>query len=220
MKKKYMSKFLSVLLVVALLFTITTPVFAIESTPSGSSKEEVVYINIAADGTVKAIYVVNIFGAGSVIDYGDYSEIKNLNTSDKITQDGNKITFSSSADRVYYQGKLNTTEIPWNISIRYFIDGIEYSATDITGKSGRLEIHFAITENENASGDFFDTYALQASFTLDTKKCTNIVATGATVANIGSDKQISYTILPGKGIDTSITAEVKNFEMALSQSTV
>ncbi len=30
---------------------------------------------------------------------------------------------------------------------------------------------------------------------------------------MGSDKQISYTILPNKGIDTSITADVKDFEM-------
>ena len=30
---------------------------------------------------------------------------------------------------------------------------------------------------------------------------------------MGSDKQLTYTILPGKGIDTVITADVTDFEM-------
>lgn len=33
------------------------------------------------------------------------------------------------------------------------------------------------------------------------------------MANVGSDKQLSYTILPGKGIDTVITADVVDFDM-------
>ena len=58
-----------------------------------------------------------------------------------------------------------------------------------------------------------DRCALQASFTLDTEKFRDISAPNATVANVGAKKQISYTLLPGKGIDTSITAEVENFQM-------
>ena len=34
-----------------------------------------------------------------------------------------------------------------------------------------------------------------------------------TVAEVGADKQLLYTILPGKGLDTSIYADVQNFEM-------
>lgn len=136
-----------------------------------------------------------------------------LNTNDEITQNGEKITFSSDADKVYYQGTMKDTEIPWNISIRYFLDGKEYSAEDIAGKSGALEIRFSVSKNESCKGDFYDNYALQASFTLDTDICKNIVSSGATVANVGSDKQLTYTILPGKGIDTSVFADVTDFEM-------
>lgn len=210
---KLIKKILPFLLITALLFTTILPVFAAGSNTDPMSKEEVVYIQIAADGTVESIYVVNIFGAGDILDYGDYSEVKNLNTSDKITQNGEEIRFSSLNDRVYYQGKLKDNTIPWNISIQYFIDGTEYSAADAAGRSGKLELRFRVSKNENARGDFFDTYALQVNFTFDTKKCTNIIAEGATAANAGSKKQLSYTILPGKGIDTTITADVKDFEM-------
>lgn len=41
-----------------------------------------------------------------------------------------------------------------------------------------------------------------------------MAADGATVANVGSNKQLAYTILPNKGADIEITADVKNFEMS------
>ncbi|MGM9665917.1 MAG: hypothetical protein ACI3XX_05210 [Eubacteriales bacterium] len=189
----------------------TVPVLSNESVISG--KEEVIYVNLDGNGNIKDVYVVNIFGGGNIEDYGNYDWVKILNTSDKISQIGDKIVFSSSADRVYYEGKLSETELPWNISIRYFIDGTEYSAADIGGKSGKLEIKFVVEKNENCKGNFFESFALQTSFTLNTEKCKNIVASGATVANVGKNKQISYTILPGKGIDTVITADVSDFEM-------
>ncbi len=136
-----------------------------------------------------------------------------LNTTDKVTQSGDKITLTSAADKVYYQGTLKKNAIPWNISVRYFLDGKEYSAKDIAGKSGALEIRFSVSKNENCKGSFYDDYALQASFTLNTDLCKNIVSSGATAANVGSNKQLTYTVLPGKGIETVIKADVTNFEM-------
>lgn len=207
---KPVKKILALAMAAVLLFITTVPAFAQNE---ASEKEEVIYINLAADGSVKEVYAVNIFGKGDITDYGDYSSVELLNTTGEISQSGDRITFSTDADRVYYQGKLTDPVIPWDISIRYFIDGIEYSAKDAAGKSGRLEIRFQVTENTSAVGNFFDSYALQASFTLDTVKCTNIRAANATLANVGGKKQISYTILPGSGIDATITADVVDFEM-------
>ncbi len=193
-----------------LLSSFNAEIFADETS---SSKEEVIYVMTDASGKVLDTEVVNIFAGGNITDYGDYSAVKMLNTTDTITQSKDKITFSSSRDKVYYQGTLKDKNIPWNISIRYFLNGKEYSAEDIAGKSGSLEIRFSISENSNVKSSFYDDYALQASFTLDTEKCKNISSSGATIANVGSDKQLTYTILPGKGIDTVIKANVTDFEM-------
>ncbi len=193
-----------------LLSSFNVEIFADEAS---SSKEEVIYVMTDASGKVLDTEVVNIFAGGNITDYGDYSAVKILNTTDTITQSKDKITFSSSRDKVYYQGTLKDKNIPWNISIRYFLNGKEYSAEDIAGKSGSLEIRFSINENSNVKSSFYDDYALQASFTLDTEKCKNISSSGATIANVGSDKQLTYTILPGKGIDTVIKANVTDFEM-------
>lgn len=183
-------------------------------TAYAAEKEEVVYVMTDAGGSVSGVYVVNSFNGGEITDYGDYSDVKLMNINGTINQDGDKITFTSAENqKVYYQGTIENAEIPWNISIKYFLDGEEYSPEEIAGKSGALEIKVKISENKSCKSDFFKNYALQCSFTLDTAICKSISAEGATAANVGSDKQLTYTILPGKGIDRSIKADVTDFEM-------
>lgn len=208
---KYMRSFTAAALSVMLAGYAEIPAFAEEIS---SEKEEVIYVITDASGNVSDVEAVNIFSGGDIVDHGDYSAVKMLNTTDNITLDGDKVTFSSDAERVYYQGTMKNTEIPWNISIRYFLDGKEYPAEEIAGKSGSLEIHFSVSKNDKCKDGFYENYALQASFTLDTERCTNISADGATAANVGNNKQLSYTILPGKGIDAVIKADVTDFEMS------
>lgn len=178
-----------------------------------SEKEEVVYAMLDASGDVNGVYVVNSFSGGDIVDYGDYTSVRNLTTDDAIAQDGDEVTFHTDTDKVYYQGDLKTTDIPWKIAIHYYMDGKEYSPEEIAGMSGALELKLSITENTACDENFWDGYALQTAVTLDTKQCKNITADGATVANVGSDKQLSYIILPGKGADLTITADVTDFEM-------
>lgn len=195
------------------LILVGNAVIPVSASENSSTKEEVVYIMTEADGSVESANVVNIFDGGNIIDYGDYSSVKMLTTTDQITQTDDKITFTSTADKVYYQGTLENVEIPWNISIQYFLDGKEYHADEIAGKSGSLEIKISITQNSKCKTSFFDNYALQTTILLDTNLCNNIKSDGATIAEVGADKQLLYTILPGKGLDTSIYADVQNFEM-------
>ena len=212
---KILKRVLTMALASLLVFNSAISAFAAETSGAApSEKEEIIYITLDASGNLKNTYVVNSFSGGNITDYGDYASVKMLNTSDPIEQNGDTITFSTSASKAYYQGELTDAEIPWNISMRYYLDGEEYSADEIAGKSGEVEILFQITENTACSGAFFDDYALQASFTLDTEQCSNITAPDATIANVGSDKQLTYTVLPGEGIDTAITADVTDFEMS------
>lgn len=197
-----------------LVFTSAIPVSASGTEENtASEKEEVVYVMLDGDGSVRSTYVVNSFNGGDITDYGEYDSVKMMNTRDPVSQEGDRITFSSDADRVYYQGELRDAEIPWNITIRYYLDGKECGADELAGQSGRLEIHFTVAENEKCSGDFYQSFALQAAFTLDTERCKNISAPDATMANAGADKQLAYTVLPGEGLDTVISADVTDFEM-------
>lgn len=180
---------------------------------TNTEKEEVVYVMADASGAVDSVQVVNIFGKGDVTDYGNYSDVKMLTSTADITQDKDKVTFSTDEDKVYYQGTLENAQIPWNINITYTLDGKQVTPEELAGESGTLGIHISISENSKCDNDFYEGYALQAAFTLDTNRCENIEADGATLANVGSDKQISYTVLPGKGLEADITADVTDFEM-------
>lgn len=203
-------KIVAALLAGTMIVTSVTTAMA-ETVPS--SKEEVIYINLTSGGSVREMYAVNIFDDKNITDYGDYLSVELLNTTDNINQNGDEITFSSSADRVYYKGKMKSNIMPWNISIKYYVDGKEYTPEEAAGKSGKMEIYFKVSKNEAYDGPFYDAYALQASFTLDTEIAKNITASDATLANVGKKKQLTYTILPGEGIDTVITADVTDFEM-------
>lgn len=205
-----MKRMLSATIVIVLLFTLSLSAFA-EDTPS--QKEEAVYGILNLDGSVNSIYVVNIFSGGEITDYGNYTKIQNMTTPEKLDQNGDKVTVNTKADKLYYQGTLESRELPWNIAIKYILDGKEISAAELAGKSGQLQIWVSVSQNTNVNSTFFNNYALQITLKLDTKLCDSIKASGAAIAGAGSKKQLSYTVLPGKGANISVTADVHDFEM-------
>lgn len=181
---------------------------------NSNKKEEVIYVNLDGAGNIDKIYAVNIFTDKDIIDYGSYSEVKNMNTNDKINYSNNVVKINNSSDKLYYEGIMyNNTHLPWNISIKYILDGKEYSADEIAGKSGNLQIQISLKENDKAKDGFFDNYALQTLVSLDTNLCQDIESDGATIANIGGVKQLTYTVLPGKEKDINIRTNVVDFEM-------
>jgi putative membrane protein len=205
-----MKKILSFVLAFTLIFTSAISAAAADDP---SPKEEVVYGLLNLDGSVDNLHVVNIFKGGEITDYGDYSYIRNMTSSEKINQTGEKITINTAADKFYYQGTLKVKELPWDIAIKYYLDDKEISASDIGGKSGRVKITVSVKQNSKINRTFFDNYALQIALSLDNKLFSNIKTENATIAEAGSKKQLAYTVLPGKGIDIIVTADVRDFEM-------
>lgn len=196
-----------------MVFSLCTPASA--AAEPNTPKEEVVYINLNSDGSVQEINVVNIFEldeAGRIIDYGKYESLRNMTTTDSLEYADDQVTIDTGAGKLYYEGRLDSDVMPWKIDVHYYMDGKEYTGEELAGMSGALKITMSITENTSCKGNFFDNYALQASLSLDTNTCRNIEAPDATVANVGSDKQLTYTILPGKGAEIEITADVTDFE--------
>lgn len=182
-------------------------------------KDEVIYVNLTPEGEAGTIYVVNSYdleAETTVTDYGDYRSVKNLTTTGPLTQEGKKVTFTAPAGKFYYQGELDsarTGELPWSVRVKYFLDGKETPGQELAGASGHLEMRVSLRQNPEADAVWRDNYALQATIQMDTESCKNIDAEGATVADVGQKKQMSYIILPGKEKDFTITADVANFEM-------
>jgi X-X-X-Leu-X-X-Gly heptad repeat protein len=205
-----MKKILTLMLVFIMAFISVIPVTA---AVGSSPKEEVVYGILGMDGSVDNLYVVNIFDGGVINDYGSYSKIINLSTSEKILQNNDQISISTKADKFYYQGNLISKDLPWSITVRYFLDGKEVTGADLAGRSGRLNIKMTVKQNNKIDNAFYNNYALQIGLLLDNRLCSDIKADNATIAEAGGKKQITYTVLPGNGIDIDVTAAVRDFEM-------
>ena len=183
-----------------------------------NNKEENVYINLKDDGSVEGIYVVNEFNVGAqktITDYGKYSSILNLSTEDNIKMDGDKVTFKTDdSGMFYYQGNVDSTKIPWDITFSYYLDDKEIQASDLAGKSGKLKIEVSIKDNKDMEDTYFDNYLLQMTASLDSEKCKDIISEEATIANVGETKQLTYTILAGSETDITIETNITDFEMS------
>lgn len=63
-------------------------------------KEEVVYVNLKPDGSVKEINVVNSFELqqnGEIVDYGEYQSLRNMTTTDAIAYEEDCVKINPAA---------------------------------------------------------------------------------------------------------------------------
>ncbi len=180
-----------------------------------TEKEEVVYANLDADGKKTGVYVVNIFNdKKDIVDYGTYSNIRNMNTTDKLTDKDGVITATTDQKSLYYEGTLEKSELPWDISMEYQVDNKKYSASEMAGKSGALDMKMNIKPNKKAKEEFRKGYTLQITIVMDGEHCENIQADGATIANVGKDKQLTYIIFPDETKTLEVKTDITNFEMS------
>ena len=214
MGKRLFQRLLASVLVIIMLISSIGVCFA--ASAEAYTKQEVVYVNLSSDGSVKDIYVVNIFDLnedGEVVDYGDYEELRNMSSDDEIVFADETVQISTDEKSLYYEAKLKGNLTPWNFDIRYFLDGIEYPAEELAGRTGSLSIKLNITANDEKYLSFFENYVLKLDILLDTKLAENITAEGATITNKGRNKNISYIAIPGFEHSYEINADVNNFEM-------
>ncbi len=179
-------------------------------------KQEVVYANLTSEGAVDSVYVVNEFevtGPGTLNDYGDYTGLTNLTSTAPLTQQGNEISAPVEEGSFFYQGTLDSANLPWQFAVSYALDGDVVGGEQLAGKSGRLQIHITTKQNKAADPNFYNNYMLQISLALDADKCSDITSPNATIANSGKDKSITHTVMPGKDADIIVEANVQDFSM-------
>lgn len=109
------------------------------------SKQESVYVNAGADGSVANITVSDWLqgsdsATGSIRDISDLQDITNVKGDETFSQKGTDVDWSGAGKDIYYQGK-SSKELPVELAITYKLDGKEMKADDLPGKSGKVEIH-------------------------------------------------------------------------------
>ena len=179
-------------------------------------KSEIVYANLAATGTPQAVYVVNRFDVaapGTLVDHGDYTDVKNLTNESDLVRSGDVTTVDVEEGVFYYQGDAAQTTLPWNIALSYELDGKPISADELAGASGALAIRVTTTRNAAVDPAFYDSFMLQITFTLKGQESFDVQAEGATIASAGQDWTVAFTALPGHDGDFTLKAQVSDFSM-------
>ncbi|MFR2404443.1 MAG: hypothetical protein ACLS76_04765, partial [Eubacterium callanderi] len=203
------------LAVVLALLMIYASMPAALAAPATAKKDENVYVNLNKNGSVERIYVVNAFeveSQGTITDYGDYQDTRNLSSQAPIEEDGTAYQVQAAEGKFYYQGTMKTTDTPWVINLSYNLDGKNTLPENLAGKSGHLVITISVRQNQKMDPAFFDNYLLQASVNLN-ENCKNIQAEGAAAANVGRDRQLLYNIMAGQEKEIMIQTDVVDFEM-------
>lgn len=179
-------------------------------------KTENVYGKLSINGAVESLYVVNRFEVtkpGKIVDYGTYNRVENLTNLEAIVIDGDSNTVAAEKGNFYYQGDIEKGNLPWNIEVNYKLDGQEIEAKDLAGKNGKLEIYIKTSKNKLVNTTFYDNYLMQISLTLSNQTCTNIVSEKGTISDAGENKQITFTVMPGKEGNLALSSDVTDFVM-------
>ena len=108
---------------------------------------------------------------------------------------------------------MASTELPWNISFEYRLDGKPIDASELAGKSGHFDLIMTTKKNDAVNSTYFDNYVVQATCNLPMEKAESVTTNDGSIALSGSIVAVSFMVLPGKESTCSLSADVTNFEM-------
>lgn len=116
-------------------------------TTENIKKTETVYANLNADGSARVVTVSDWLHADkSKVKINDTTTLKNFAITKghaSATENNGSVTWQMASSDVYYEG-VSEQELPVEIKIKYFLDGIELSAEEIAGKSGKVKMEISV----------------------------------------------------------------------------
>lgn len=202
------------------------------------SKQESVYATAGADGTVREVIVADWLqdsglADGVVRDSSDLTDITNVKGDETFTQADGIVEWNVAGQDIYYQGKT-TKELPVGVKITYALDGMEMSAQDMVGKSGKLEIRVTYTNHARQTKKIngrhetiYTPFVMGTGMVLPSDQFSHIEIDNGRVINDGSRNIVVGIGVPGLAeslgaeddmADTipegfTVTADVTDFSM-------
>lgn len=198
------------------------------------SKEETVYGKLDSNGIIKNVFVnehlINNDKLDTINDYTELKNILNLNGDETYDLKDSKIIWNANENDIFYQGNYEGT-LPINLNITYKLDGKEMKASDMLGKSGKVEIIVKYTNNDKhnmfINGKYetiYTPFVITFGTSIDEKNNQNIAINNGKVVSNGTKNFIVGLSTPGlyeslkvsnlKGLDTiKISYDTTSFEL-------
>lgn len=227
MKKSTSKKIATWLLLGGILTTVfPTNIFALE-------KKETVYSKLNYDGTIKSTIVneqlINSDKLDTIEDYSELKNILNINDDRTFTQNNNQLTWDAKGRDILYKGTTDK-ELPVSLKITYLLDGTEYKASDIIGKSGKVTIKIQYI-NHDKHGSLYTPFVATLGSVISTTNNQNLTIDNGKVINNGNNYVIVGLATPGlyeslglyelKNMDTiTINYDTTKFELSSMYSII
>ena len=171
------------------------------------SKQETVYVNLDALGATKDVVVSdwlkNSGTNGSLKDVSDLKDIENVKGEETFTQDGSNVTWQTSDQDIYYQGKTDK-QLPVGMEITYKLDGKRTTPQDIVGKSGKLEMLIKYTNNDSKTvtvdgekTQIYTPFMMVTGMILPVEKFKNVTIDNGTIVSEGDNDIVVGCGMPG-----------------------
>ena len=196
-----------------------TPAFAANGTSNSEVyKEETVYVNAKASGKTDKVMVSNwLKNSGSVSgdleDESTLSDIKNVKGDEKYTSDGDKLTWATDGEDIYYQGTTDK-KLPVSVKLKYYLDGKEMKPSELKGKSGHLKITVDYKNNEkkNVSVDGKDTevctpFVMMTGMILPNETFSNVTIDNGKIISDGNKNIVVGFGMPGLKDSLNLSSE-------------
>lgn len=175
---------------------------------AASGKEETVYVNARADGSVDKVIVSewlkNPQQAAGLSDRSGLENIMNVKGTEGFTKaaDGS-IVWDANGSDIYYQGE-SSRELPVSMKITYFLNGKEMKPEDMAGKSGHVKMridyenHTAQETDINGKTETICTpFLMTTGVILPTDTFTNVEAVNAKIISDGNRQLVIGMAFPG-----------------------
>ncbi len=72
--------------------------------------------------------------SGNLTDESILKDIKNVKGDETFTENGDKLTWNTEGEDIYYQGTTDK-DLPVSVKLTYYLDGKEVKPDDLKGKA-------------------------------------------------------------------------------------
>ncbi|MBR1865597.1 MAG: hypothetical protein IJ801_03730, partial [Lachnospiraceae bacterium] len=205
---RYLKKTCAMTLSAAMLLGITTGNGTIALAADNIEKEETVYVNLEADGTVDSVtvsdWLKNVTGTGDISDVSNLKDIKNVKGDETFKEEGDgRIVWKADNKDIYYQG-TTSEELPVGVSVSYELDGWEIQPSDLAGKSGELKItiHYENretyeTEIDGEKVELNTPFLMASALILPVDQFSNITVSQGKIVSEGTNQILIAYGMPG-----------------------
>lgn len=179
-----------------------------DSNPLKAQKEETIYVNADAKGNRKEVIVSdwlkNKQGENEITDKSDLEDIINVKGDETFSkEEDNVIKWASQGKDIYYQGTTQK-QLPVEVKITYYLDGVEIEPEELEGKSGKVTIRFDYTNHEKKNvtiGDkkeeIYVPFAMMSGMILNVDDFSNVEVKNGKVLSDGNSNVVVGVAFPG-----------------------